>query len=77
MMIFVTFVIFAGALAVSLYAMIATIVPAADQIRRALAGEPQRPFAPLAQLVLAEQRIAIRRWATIPARSVVEWRAAA
>ena len=73
---FVTFAMFAGALALSMYTMIATIAPALDQIRAALLGE-QRSFTPLATLVRAERRIAVRRWAATPARSTSVLRAAA
>lgn len=77
MMTALAMLVFGGAFALSMYAITATIVPAADQIRAALAGDVQRNFAPLAELVLAERRIAVRRWAATPARAYVEMREAA
>ncbi len=65
MMTVVSFAIFAGTLGVSVYAIAATIVPHLDRIVAALRGRPQS-YAPLATLVRAEQRIAVRRWAAQP-----------
>lgn len=64
-----SFAVFAGTFGISIYALVSTIVPRADRIVAALRGElPQHQ--PLAALVRAEQRIAVRRWAATPARSV-------
>lgn len=69
--------VFGSAFAVSIYALADTLAPAMPQIRRALAGAPPLRFAPLAQLVRAERRIAVRRWAATSARSSAGWREAA
>ncbi len=62
MMTVVSFAIFAGTLGVSAYAIAATIGPRFDRIIAALRGQ-SHTYAPLATLVRAEQRIAVRRWA--------------
>lgn len=56
--------IFAGALGVSVYAIAGTIMPRLDRILAALRRQPQSEFHPLATLVKAERRIALRRWAS-------------
>jgi hypothetical protein len=77
MMTVVSFAIYAGTLGVSVYAIAATIAPRFDRMLAALRGRPQS-YAPLATLVRAEQRIAVRRWAAQPrAASAPRMRAAA
>ncbi|MBY9061709.1 hypothetical protein K7957_02025 [Sphingomonas yunnanensis] len=75
-----TFAIFAGALSTAGYAMHATLAPNLDKILSALRGEmaPARA-APLAALVRAERRIAVRRWAgsATPALTPLRQRGAA
>jgi hypothetical protein len=63
MMTLVSFAVFAGTLGVSVYAIAATVAPRFDRILAALRGQPQVDRHPLAALVRAEQRIAVRRWA--------------
>lgn len=66
MMTLISLGVFAGTLGVSIFAIAATVAPRADRIMAALLGRPQSQRAPLAQLVLAERRIAVRRWAAQP-----------
>lgn len=56
---------FGGALALSGYAIWSTIAPNLDRITDALYGRAPQRFAPLSGLVLAERRIAVRRWAAV------------
>jgi hypothetical protein len=63
MMAVVSFAIFTGAFAVSAYVLAATIVPHFDRIVGALHKQTPADHQPLAALVRAEQRIAVRRWA--------------
>ncbi len=63
MMTVVSFAIFAGTFGISIYALAATIAPRLDRMIGALRGQPLSPDQPLAILVQAEQRIAVRRWA--------------
>lgn len=63
MMTVVSFAIFAGTFGISIYALAATIAPRLDRVIGALRGQPLSPVQPLATLVQAEQRIAVRRWA--------------
>ena len=75
---FMAIMTFGGAFAVAGYALLATIAPNIEKIVTALRGEPQHiRFEPLASLVLAERRIAVRRWAASPARSTLRRREAA
>ncbi|MEH3037157.1 MAG: hypothetical protein PGN23_11830 [Sphingomonas adhaesiva] len=68
-MTFVAIVIFGAALATAGYALAATVLPSTGKIVAALRGQPQQTrFEPLASLVRAERRIAVRRWAAAPAR---------
>jgi hypothetical protein len=62
-----TFLVFGGALAASVYALVATLSPRVEQIADVLFGRQQPRFEPLAALVRAERRIAVRRWAAVPA----------
>ncbi|WP_221191011.1 hypothetical protein [Sphingomonas sp. BK580] len=70
-----TFAIFAGALSTASYALHATLAPNLEKILGALRGEmaPARA-APLAALVRAERRIAVRRWAGAAAPAVAPLR---
>lgn len=62
--------LFGGALAVAGYALLATVLPYADRIGAVLRGDaPTARFEPLASLVQAERRIAVRRWAGSAAAS--------
>lgn len=61
MMVMLGIFLFGAALAVSVYAIGVTVAPNLDRIGDALAGR-NRHFAPLETLVLAERRIAVRRW---------------
>ena len=63
MMAIVSFAVFAGAFAASAYALATTIGPRFDRIVDALCKRPAADRQPLAALVRAEQRIAVRRWA--------------
>ncbi|MBW6525810.1 hypothetical protein KZ813_03055 [Sphingomonas sp. RHCKR7] len=75
-----TLAIFGGGLSTAAYALYATLAPSLDKIAGALRGEtaPGRP-SPLASLVRAERRIAVRRWAgsAVPAGSPLRQRGAA
>ncbi|QNE31209.1 hypothetical protein F1C10_04145 [Sphingomonas sp. NBWT7] len=66
MMSLVSFGVFAGTFGISAYAIAATVVPRVDRIVAALRGQSQTQFHPLATLVQAERRIAVRRWAAQP-----------
>ncbi|ONF97564.1 hypothetical protein SPHI_01940 [Sphingomonas jeddahensis] len=63
MMTVLSFAVFAGTFAASAYAIVATVAPRFDRVIGALRGQPQPNAHPLAALVRAEQRIAVRRWA--------------
>jgi hypothetical protein len=80
MMNVMTVAIFAGALSTASYALYATVAPNLDKVLGALRGEmaPAR-VAPLAALVRAERRIAVRRWAgsAAPAVALIRQRGAA
>lgn len=71
---FLAVTLFVGSFALSLYAIAAAIGPNAGRIVDVLFAR-QPSAAPLAALVQAERRIAVRRWAATPARA--QWRAAA
>lgn len=80
MMTVMTLAIFSGALSTAGYALYSTLAPNLDKIIGALRGEMAmtRP-APLATLVRAERRIAVRRWAgsAVPAVAPLRQREAA
>ena len=57
---------FGGALVASLAVIFATVAPQWQRILSLASGQIEPSFAPLAQLASAEQRIAIRRWASAP-----------
>ncbi|WP_339347899.1 hypothetical protein [uncultured Sphingomonas sp.] len=71
--------IFGGALTLAGYAMAATLAPNMARIVAVLRGQPETArFEPLAVLVQAERRIAVRRWAgsTVQGRPVRQREAA-
>lgn len=56
--------VFGGAAALALYALVATVLPQAARIAAVLRGQSSvARFEPLSALVRAERRIAVRRWA--------------
>lgn len=63
MLTFVGMGVFAATFGVSIYAIVATVAPRFDRILAALRGQPIEQPHPLATLVRAERRIAVRRWA--------------
>ena len=71
------YVVFAGTLGVSVYAIASTVLPRLDRIAAALRREPQPEFHPLATLVKAERHIAVRRWAAQSRPAAIRMRAAA
>ena len=73
MMQFVGTVVFSGAAAAAGMTVWASVAPQWRRIVRLAVGMPDTEYAPLTQLVLAEHRIAARRWAT-PTRSQPAWR---
>lgn len=77
MMTLVSVCVFAGTFAVSIYAIAATVAPRLDRIASALRGESVPQNQPLAALVQAERRIAVRRWAAQPQPRRLSVRAAA
>ncbi|WP_051083421.1 hypothetical protein [Sphingomonas sp. Mn802worker] len=62
MLIVLDVLIFGGATIGATYAMAATVMPNVGRIMDALSGQPEARFEPLATLVRAENRIAVRRW---------------
>ncbi|KQT32993.1 hypothetical protein ASG29_12680 [Sphingomonas sp. Leaf412] len=68
---------FGGAFGAAIYAIAATVAPRMAQIVDVLFARPQPRFAPLTELVHAERRIAVRRWATASARGSFRPREAA
>lgn len=70
------FLVFGLGLSASAYAIWATVAPNLSRIGDALQSR-ERHFAPLETLVLAERRIAVRRWASAPSSAPVRVSAAA
>jgi hypothetical protein len=62
----VAMTVFAGAMALALAAIWTTVAPEWRRVLRLAAGHVEQPFQPLAQLAVAERRIAVRRWAAAP-----------
>jgi hypothetical protein len=60
------FVIFAGALVTAVAVIVMMVAPQWQRIVSLAAGQAEPSFAPLAQLAVAERRIAVRRWAARP-----------
>lgn len=77
MIVALSIVVFVGAFVIASYAICATVLPRFARIADALAGRPQAAFAPLSSLVLAERRIAVRRWAANSQAPSPAWHAAA
>ncbi|MDP1026198.1 hypothetical protein Q5H91_03155 [Sphingomonas sp. KR1UV-12] len=64
----ISVLVFAGAVALAVSVILASIVPQWRRILRLASGrtEASFSFAPLRQLAQAERRIAVRRWAAMP-----------
>ena len=63
---FINAAIFTGAFILSITVIYAMIAPQWRRILNLAAGNPERSFAPLQTLAIAERRIAVRRWASAP-----------
>ncbi|HIV78205.1 MAG TPA: hypothetical protein H9899_11860 [Candidatus Sphingomonas excrementigallinarum] len=63
MMIVVSVLVFTGALAAALTTIAMMIAPQWRRILHLATGHVEPAFTPLATLVVAERRIAVRRWA--------------
>jgi hypothetical protein len=59
----VSILIFAGALALSIGVIVATVAPQWRRIIRMMDGHVEPAFTPLAHIASVERRIAVRRWA--------------
>ncbi len=59
--------IFTGAFTLSMAVIYAMVAPQWRRILSLAAGHPERSFAPLQTLAIAERRIAVRRWAAASA----------
>lgn len=77
MMMIVSTLVFGGALSLSAYAMFATMRPELGRMTDALFGRSRPRFEPLATLVRAERRIAVRRWSAASPHPAARWREAA
>ena len=78
MMIVVSVLVFTGALVATLTTIAMMIAPQWRRILHLATGHVEPAFAPLATLVVAERRIAVRRWAAgSPAPSLLARRRAA
>lgn len=61
---FMAVMVFGGAAAFAIYALVTTVLPQVERIATVLRGYPaDTRFEPLSTLVRAERRIAVRRWA--------------
>lgn len=58
--------IFGGAFVAAFAAIAAAVAPQWERILTLASGRVEPTFAPLAALATAEQRIAVRRWASAP-----------
>ena len=58
--------IFGGAFVAAVTVIASSIAPQWQRIISLAAGNIEQGFSPLAQLATAEQRIAVRRWASAP-----------
>jgi hypothetical protein len=67
MMTVLSVVIFMGAFAAAVAAIVLSVAPQWRRIVRLATGHVEQPFAPLSALALAERRIAVRRWAATSA----------
>ena len=78
MMIAVSVLVFVGALVAAVATIVMMIVPQWRRILHLATGHVEPAFTPLATLVVAERRIAVRRWAaSSPAVSSLPRRRAA
>ncbi|WP_294310728.1 hypothetical protein [uncultured Sphingomonas sp.] len=78
MMIVVSVLVFTGALVAALTTIAMMVAPQWRRILHLATGHIEPAFTPLATLVVAERRIAVRRWAAgSPAPSLVRRRVAA
>jgi hypothetical protein len=62
MMVFLSVVVFVGALSLALAVIASSVLPQWQRILRLACGRIERPFAPLNALAIAERRIALRHW---------------
>lgn len=76
MALMVSVMVFGGALSLVAYTMLTTIGSDLGRMADVLFGRQNCRFEPLATLVRAERRIAVRRWSTASPRAV-RWREAA
>ena len=58
--------VFGGAFAAAIVVIASSIAPQWERIMSLASGHVEQSFSPLAQLASAEQRIAVRRWASAP-----------
>ena len=58
--------VFSGGFAVAMAAIVLSVAPQWDRILRLASGRVEPSFNPLSELVRAERRIAVRRWASAP-----------
>jgi hypothetical protein len=58
--------VFTGAFALSVGVIASMVLPQWRRIARLASGQLEAPFSPLAELAVAERRIAVRRWAAAP-----------
>ena len=58
--------IFGGAFTAAAWVIASSVAPQWGRIMSLASGHIEPSFAPLAQLATAEQRIAVRRWASAP-----------
>ncbi|WP_174285880.1 hypothetical protein [Sphingomonas bacterium] len=58
--------VFSGAFVAASATIAMTVAPQWHRIVRLAAGHPETAYAPLASLVHAERRIAVRHWAAAP-----------
>ena len=58
--------IFSGAFVAAVAVIASSMAPQWQRIMSLAAGNIEASFSPLAELAIAEQRIAVRRWASAP-----------
>lgn len=77
-MLVLSFMIFAGAFAVAGMMIVTSVAPQWNRIVRLALGNVEPAFQPLRTLAVAERRIAVRRWASMPVQAPARrWNAAA
>lgn len=69
--------VFMGAMALAMAVIWLSVAPQWRRIVRLAGGHVEQPFHPLEQLARAENRIALRRWASAPVAPSLRMRAAA